>query len=137
MKTLNVNGTSKRKATNKKILKFGCLPVIIIIVILSIIGNLTTTEVENPINKVKTTEEIVKEQFNSWDGSNIALEKYIKTHMNDADSYEHVETRYSINKDSTLYVVTKFRGKNAFGAKVLQTVRARIDFKGNVLDILE
>jgi hypothetical protein len=29
----------------------------------------------------------------------------------------------------------KFRGKNAFGALILNTISARVDFSGNVLEV--
>ena len=66
---------------------------------------------------------LIEKQFSSWDGSHKTLTEYIKSNMNDAKSYEHVETRYKDNGD-TIYIVTKFRGKNGFGAKVLGACEA-------------
>jgi hypothetical protein len=66
---------------------------------------------------------LIKKQFSSWDGSHKKLTEYIKNNMNDAKSYEHVETRYQDNGD-TIYVITKFRGTNGFGAKVLEACEA-------------
>ncbi len=79
--------------------------------------------------------ELVEKQFSVYDGSHRGLEKYIKKNMNDPDSYEHVETRFTDVGDYIL-VVTKFRGANAFGAKVINTVTAKVDFNGNVLEII-
>lgn len=78
----------------------------------------------------------IEKQFSSWDGAHRNLEKYIKDHMNDPDSYEHVETKYWDLKDH-LVVLTTFRGKNAFGGKVINTVKAKVDLDGNVIEIIE
>lgn len=76
----------------------------------------------------------LKEQFSAYDGSHRGVEKYIKAHMNDPDSYEHVSTRY-VDKGDYLSVMTQFRGKNALGAKVLSTAVAKVDLSGNVLEL--
>ncbi len=55
--------------------------------------------------------------------------------MNDPDSYEHVETRYG-DKGTYLIVTTTFRGKNAFGGVARNTVTAKVDLEGNVLEIV-
>lgn len=78
--------------------------------------------------------EQLRQQFSAWDGSHRGVTASIKRSMNDPDSYEHVETRYS-DQGSHLIVVTTFRGANAFGGKVLTTVKAKTDLHGNVLEI--
>jgi hypothetical protein len=87
----------------------------------------------------KTPEEMRKEQierhFSAWDGSHRGLTEYIKKTMNDPDSYEHDETRYT-DKGDHLIVHTKFRGKNAFGGVVRNSVIAKVDLNGNVLEII-
>jgi hypothetical protein len=75
---------------------------------------------------------LIERQFSAWDGSNRNVEKYIKENMNDPSSYDHVETNYS-DKGTFILVQTKFRGKNAFGAKVLQMATAKVDIEGNIL----
>ena len=47
-----------------------------------------------------------------------------------------VETTFW-DKGDHLIVVTKFRGKNAFGGVVLNSVTAKCDLDGNVLSIVE
>ena len=79
---------------------------------------------------------LIKKQFSGWDGSHRGLEKLIKESMNDPDSYEHVETRFGDQGDHLL-VSCKFRGKNAFNATVTNSVTAKVDFNGNVLQIVE
>lgn len=84
---------------------------------------------------LKKRQERIEKQFSGWDGSHRNLEKLIKQNMNDPDSYEHIETGY---KDMVLYILvsTKFRGANAFGGKVINTVSAKVDLDGNVLEII-
>lgn len=87
----------------------------------------------------KTAEETRKEQiekyFSAWDGSHRGLTEHIKRVMNDPDSYQHDETRY-VDKGDHLLVFTKFRGKNAFGGVVRNSVIAKVDLQGNVIEII-
>lgn len=84
----------------------------------------------------KTERQIkVESQFSAWDGSHNGLTNLIKKSMNDPDSYEHIETRFKDNEDH-IFVITKFRGTNAFGGKVINTVSAKVDFSGNVIQII-
>jgi hypothetical protein len=75
-------------------------------------------------------------QFSPWDGSHRGVERHIKKVMNDPDSYKHDETRYIDNGDH-LIIIASFRGKNAFGGVVRNTIRAKVDLQGNVLQIIE
>lgn len=75
-------------------------------------------------------------QFSGWDGSHRQLEKLIKQGMNDPDSYVHVETMYS-DKKTYLIVVTRFRGRNAFGGMVRNFVKAKVSLDGQILQILD
>lgn len=81
-----------------------------------------------------------KGQFSAWDGSHRNLEKYIKSMMNDEDSYEHVETRYRLVLDQNprAIVTTVFKGKNAYGGVVKQSVSAAVDIElGQILEIIQ
>lgn len=85
----------------------------------------------------KTERQIqVEKQFSSWDGSHDGLTKVIKEAMNDPDSYEHVETIFW-DMNEYLVVRTTYRGKNVFGGVVKNYVKAKVDFNGNVLEIIE
>ena len=83
----------------------------------------------------EATKERIKSQFSAWDGSHRNLERVIKDSMNDPDSYDHVETAYS-DRGGYLIVRTTFRGKNAFGAVVKNSVTAKVSLSGRVLEIL-
>ena len=80
----------------------------------------------------------IEDQFHPWDGSHIKLERYIKKElMNDPDSYDHIESGYTI-EDGKLYVMVTFRGNNAFGGKVKNKVLAICDKEnGDVIEIVE
>jgi hypothetical protein len=104
------------------------------------------------INKVRTTKDIdnvrkealaslekgrkkakLEKLFSSWDGSNVALTKSIKESMNDPGSYKHNETRYKEIDDNTLFIITSFRGKNAFGGVVLNSCSAKQDIETELI----
>jgi len=78
----------------------------------------------------------IKSSFSVFDGSHRGLTRLIKQGLNDPKSYEHVETSHKVMADY-MVVTTVFRGKNAFGALVKNQVTAKVDFEGNVLEIIE
>lgn len=92
-------------------------------------------EIAKQVELNKNRKELIEKQFSAYDGSHRALERLIKENMNDPDSYDHIETRF-LDKGDYLLVITKFRGANAFGGKVINTVSAKVDFDGNVIEIL-
>jgi len=103
-------------------------------------GSLDTTGGKPlPPPKPKTQKQLRKERiekhFSAWDGSHRNLTKYIKKSMNDPDSYKHAETKY-VDKGDHLIVITTFRGKNAFGGVVKNTVVAKVGLDGNVISII-
>jgi len=79
----------------------------------------------------------ILEQFRRSDGSHVPTESFIKAHMHEPDSYEHVETRFSIqpyDSRAGMIVATKFKAKDVFGAIVINTVKVRVDARtGEVL----
>lgn len=76
----------------------------------------------------------VEKFFSAWDGSHPGLERAVKESMNDPDSYDHVETRFRDDKE-TIYVIMKFRGKNAFGGTVQNVASGTID--GNTGELIK
>ena len=64
-----------------------------------------------------------------WDGSIRHLNEWIKTQLNDPDSFEHIETTFDPRKysDGTFFVIVKFTAKNAFGGRILGTATAYVD----------
>jgi len=76
----------------------------------------------------------IKGQFSVWDGSNTYLVDLVKNNLNDAKSFEHVETKY-VDKGSFLIVKMTYRAKNAFGGVILQNVTANSDYKTDTIKI--
>lgn len=76
----------------------------------------------------------IQSQFSILDGSHHALEKYIKSRMNDPTSYKHVKTIYS-DQGKSLYVLTRYRGKNAFGGLITEELWAEVSLDGKILDV--
>jgi uncharacterized membrane protein len=78
----------------------------------------------------------IEKQFSAWDGSHRNFARTIKEAMHDPDSYEHVKTVYW-DKGDHLIVQTTYRGKNVYGAIVKNSVRAKIDFDGQIIEIIQ
>ena len=93
--------------------------------------NKTPTKAESAAIRKKS----IEDQFSAWNGVHINLERAIKTSMNNPKSFEHVQSGYTDMGDYIL-VETKFRGTNAFGAIVMNSVRAKVDLQGNILEII-
>lgn len=71
-----------------------------------------------------------------WDGACNALERVVKYNMKDPSSYEHIDTRYKVLYDEGyMIVVMKYRGKNSFGAFVINRVEAKVSFDCEVLSV--
>lgn len=93
-------------------------------------------EIEKNEEIQRKRKELIDKQFSPYDGSHRGLTRLLKENMNDPDSYEHVQTRFRDEGDNIL-VITKYRGNNAFGGKVLNDITARVDINGNVIEILD
>ena len=83
-----------------------------------------------------TRAEKISKQFSAWDGSHLNLTKVIKAGMNDPNSFEHANTTY-IDEGDYLLVTETFRGTNAFGGVVPNTITAKVDLDGNVIKIVD
>lgn len=77
----------------------------------------------------------IENQFSAWNGAHRNLEQYIKEQMNDPDRYKHVETVYW-DRGDYLVVKTTFRGKNAFGGVIKNSITAKVSLDGQILEIL-
>lgn len=81
--------------------------------------------------KAEERREKIESQFSVWDGAHHNLVRAVKKVMNDPGSFEHIETVWWDMKDHLVVRMT-FRGTNAFGAVVPQTVKAWVDLEGNM-----
>lgn len=85
----------------------------------------------------KRRREHLQQQFSAWDGSHRELNKAIKAMMHDPDSFDHVETQYW-DMGSHLVVKTTYRGKNAFGAVVVNWIKAKVNpDSGEIIEFME
>ncbi|PXX88759.1 hypothetical protein DIT71_17275 [Marinobacter vulgaris] len=80
--------------------------------------------------------EKIRSQFSSWDGSHLNLERFVKKRMHNPDSYEHVETTYG-DRGNHLVVRTVFRGTNALGAVVTNSITAKVSHNAQILEVIE
>jgi hypothetical protein len=83
----------------------------------------------------KNRKENIEKQFSDWDGSHPKLSRMIEEGCRNPDSYEHIETRFRDDGNS-IFVITKYRAENGFGGMTIGNVTARVDFDGNVLEIV-
>lgn len=56
--------------------------------------------------------------------------------MNDPDNFEHVKTLYK-DDGNVIIVYMTYRGRNAFGGVVINTVNCTSDIEGKILSIEE
>ena len=78
--------------------------------------------------------EKIQEAFSGYDGSHLNLTRYVKKQMNDPGSFQHVSTQYA-DMGTYIYLEMSFRGKNALGNLVLQTVKAKAKIDGELIEV--
>ena len=102
------------------------------------ISELSKEIVKAKNQRSKSIEDKVRSQFSSWDGSHRLLVKRVKKVMNDPDSFDHDTTRYHmLPAGAGIQVKMTYRGKNAFGALVRESVAAQFDLEGNFIKFVE
>ena len=84
----------------------------------------------------KKKEAFEKDCFSVWDDSCTELVYYVKENMHNPKSFEHVKTQYSFS-DNYAVVGMTYRGTNAYGGVVTETVRAKVSFDCKVLEIMK
>jgi hypothetical protein len=82
-----------------------------------------------------TRQEKLTQSFSAWDGSHKNLVEYIKSAMNDPESFEHVETKYWDNGGDTLTIQMTYRGKNAFGGVITNSIKVDANIDGTIVNI--
>lgn len=108
--------------------------------VLHAVGPIDLTPKDSPSStsqtiKTPTKADKIKKQFNAWNGSHIALVRYVKSQMNNPSSYEHVSTKYAELDNGNLQIVMTYRGENAFWALIKQTVTAEYTLSGKQVSI--
>ena len=72
--------------------------------------------------------------ISAWDGACNPCSRYIKENMNDPDSYDHIASTQPQIEGAYWTCAVKFRGANAFGAKVVNAHKCWIQ-QGQVVKI--
>lgn len=78
----------------------------------------------------------IEAQFSAWDGSHKKLVEDVKAHLNDAGSFEHVQTWYT-DMGNHLSLKMRYRARNGFGALMLGEIVAKADLDGNIIEFSE
>lgn len=74
----------------------------------------------------QTTEDKLLGCFTGFDGSMYDLKAAVEKQLNDPDSFEHIETRGSV-EDSSPKALMRFRAKNGFGGYVTSYATADVE----------
>lgn len=110
-----------------------------VVIFLFVVGSQCNHNEKQKPEYVKIKEDLRKEEiencFNLSDGSHITLEKYIKKSMKDPSSYQHIETKYTDQKDH-LFVNEKYRGRNSFGDIVQDKIGVKTENDCKIIEII-
>jgi hypothetical protein len=138
MSKIFTQSTDKQKQISKNVVKFGCLPLGLILLLLLIIPLFTSENKKDSLTQFQkdsiTHENWIKAQFSPWDGNHAETVKMIKNSMNDANSFKHIETTYSDFGKMGLVINTTFQGTNIYGAVVTNYAISKIDSTGKIYD---
>lgn len=92
---------------------------------------------QDSIDAAANRQKRIEKLFSPWDGSNRSLVKLVKENMNDPKSFEHAETKFWDVGENTIVILMKYRGKNAFGGVVTETIKAESDLNGNIVKVYQ
>lgn len=71
-----------------------------------------------------------------WDGSVSQVEDYLKSHLNDPDSYQSITWYKVIKKGNGNFIVLhKYRAKNTFGGYVVKFQKFILNHNGVVIEV--
>lgn len=83
-------------------------------------------------------DENFKLQFSIWNGSHRKTVEYVKEHMHNPKSFEHVETRYRDYAENGYRIIQmKYRGTNLYNAIVTNSIWVKVDLHGNVFEVIK
>ena len=80
--------------------------------------------------------EILHSKFGSSSTAHVMFERAIKQTMHDPRSYQFVTSTYQ-DRGKYIDLTIQYRGKNAFGALVLESLTARFDIDENLIEIIK
>lgn len=123
------------KSSSEKVKEFitGIIGLVIIIAVVKFSCKGSDESSESSKKQIPRKDRIDK-QF-SYDGSHKKLKEYIKSILNDPDSYENIKTVFW-DRDSIIVVKTEFTAKNGYGGRVRNIIMANCDtLEGNIIKI--
>ena len=77
----------------------------------------------------------VSKQFYA-DGSHPTLTNFVERNLKNPDSFEHVKTTH-YDEGDLIFVTMTYRGTNSFNAIITNSITARVDLYGKVVEIVE
>lgn len=78
----------------------------------------------------------ITSQFSAWNGSIPKANEMIKEHMNNPNSFEHVETTYeNLGLHKGIRFLVTYRGTNAFGGIVTNQAKGTINYTTHMIHI--
>lgn len=83
-----------------------------------------------------TRDELIQRQFSIWDGRHRQLKRIVDSHLNDPNSFELIETRYS-DRGEYIYVVMDYTAKNRFGGRVRAQAIADFSLDGELIELYQ
>lgn len=135
-KSEEVKSTPKVEETEKKDKKgfsfLGCLGIgflilVVVFIIISLAGSGSGSNSSKSSTKIENYND--NSQFHQILAKNWLVDHNLKPRMNDAKSYEEVKYDVSYDYKTEEYIViVTYRGKNAYGAKVLNTCKGTVKF---------
>ena len=100
------------------------------------VSNVDTVEapaITPTINHFQTErDQLIATQFTLW-GTHSGVIDYVKANMHNPDSFQHVDTYY-IDNQTYITVTMTYRGTNAFGGIVTETITKRFTIEGALID---
>lgn len=65
--------------------------------------------------------------LSSWDGESNQMSRAVQAQLRDPDSFEHIETRITPNKEGKHTVFLKYRARNGFGGMNVEQAIGQVD----------
>ena len=131
MKQLTSEQLESRKRINKKIIKFGLIPLLSIIIFIVVLS--TISDQSNQILVVNN---------NELDGSVFQVRNYLRANLKDPDSYEEIEWSPVVvdsvaGKPQRFMVRHKYKAKNGLGVYTIENKVFYLDSIGTVYNVLD
>lgn len=106
----------------------------------------TEAEIDQALTQAKANAAAIQkeflqlaDQFSAWSGTHKNTEAYIKERLHNPKSFEHVGTNiFQTNrKEGYRIIQMTYRGTNRLNAIVTNTVRVKVDLKGDVIGVIK